>query len=114
MTLHRRRPNWTTVSITSTCPASTTRWVAGTNNVGPTITPLSEPGPGATGDPQFHGLLGQPYQIHGIDDGAYSIISEPSLQPNERFDSLVRDGVRSMKDLPTTSLTQARTSAHWL
>lgn len=39
----------------------------------------------ATGDPQFVGLLGQSFQVHGIDGGVYSMISQPSMQLNSRF-----------------------------
>lgn len=37
------------------------------------------------GDPQFVGLRGQSYQVHGIDGAVYNIISEASLQVNSRF-----------------------------
>jgi hypothetical protein len=37
------------------------------------------------GDPQFVGLRGQPYQVHGIDGAVYNIISENNLQVNSRF-----------------------------
>ena len=37
------------------------------------------------GDPQFVGLLGQSYQVHGIDGAVYSIISEQAAQVNARF-----------------------------
>jgi len=40
---------------------------------------------GAIGDPQFRGLSGQNYQIHGIDGGVYSIISEKYFQLNAKF-----------------------------
>ena len=38
-----------------------------------------------TGDPQFVGLRGQSYQVHGIDGAVYNIISEQSTQVNSRF-----------------------------
>ena len=38
-----------------------------------------------TGDPQFVGLRGQAYQVHGIDGAVYNIISEPHTQVNSRF-----------------------------
>ena len=34
------------------------------------------------GDPQFVGLLGQSYQVHGIHGAVYSLISESSAQVN--------------------------------
>ena len=37
------------------------------------------------GDPQFVGLLGQSYQVHGIDGAVYSLISEQAAQVNARF-----------------------------
>ena len=37
------------------------------------------------GDPQFVGLRGQSYQVHGIDGAVYNIISEQSTQVNARF-----------------------------
>ena len=41
--------------------------------------------PAITGDPQFVGLRGQSYQVHGIDGAVYNIISEESTQVNSRF-----------------------------
>ena len=37
------------------------------------------------GDPQFVGLLGQSYQVHGMDDTVYNLISDRSVQVNSRF-----------------------------
>jgi hypothetical protein len=37
------------------------------------------------GDPQFVGLRGQSYQVHGIDGAVYNIISEENTQVNSRF-----------------------------
>ena len=37
------------------------------------------------GDPQFVGLRGQSYQVHGIDGAVYNIISQASTQVNSRF-----------------------------
>jgi len=45
-----------------------------------TSTPVS-----VLGDPQFVGLRGQSYQVHGIDGAVYSIISEQQAQVNARF-----------------------------
>jgi hypothetical protein len=39
----------------------------------------------AVGDPQFIGLRGQSYQVHGIDGAVYNIISEARTQVNSRF-----------------------------
>ena len=44
------------------------------------------PAPGSVqGDPQFVGLLGQRYQVHGVDGSVYNLISAPTLQVNARF-----------------------------
>ena len=40
---------------------------------------------GVVGDPQFVGLRGQSYQVHGIDGAVYNIISDDNLQVNSRF-----------------------------
>ena len=37
------------------------------------------------GDPQFVGLLGQSYQVHGIDGAVYNLISDVQVQVNARF-----------------------------
>jgi len=37
------------------------------------------------GDPQFVGLRGQSFQVHGIDGAVYNIISEQNTQVNSRF-----------------------------
>jgi hypothetical protein len=37
------------------------------------------------GDPQFVGLRGQSYQVHGMDGAIYNIVSDKNLQVNSRF-----------------------------
>ena len=37
------------------------------------------------GDPQFAGLRGQDYQVHGIDGGVYNVISDRYMQLNSQF-----------------------------
>ena len=37
------------------------------------------------GDPQFVGLRGQSYQVHGIDGAVYNLVSEHNVQVNSRF-----------------------------
>jgi hypothetical protein len=37
------------------------------------------------GDPQFVGLRGQSYQVHGIDGGVYNLVSSATTQVNSRF-----------------------------
>ena len=44
------------------------------------------------GDPQFVGLLGQSYQVHGIDGEIYNLISDRLLQVNARFTFLSSGG----------------------
>jgi len=58
-------------------------------------------GPGTvTGDPQFVGLRGQNYQVHGVAGEIYNIVSDSELQYNSRFvfldrgDCPVVDGVK--------------------
>jgi len=39
----------------------------------------------SNGDPQFTGFVGQSYQIHGVSNTVYNIISTPSFQVNALF-----------------------------
>ena len=61
---------------------------------------IFNPVSGIVGDPQFVGLRGQQYQVHGIDGAVYNIISEENTQVNSRFvfltegDCPVVDGVK--------------------
>jgi len=57
----------------------------------PTPEPTPEP-PGGfiVGDPQFVGLRGQQYQVHGISGEVYNIVSDKDLQYNSRFVFLYR------------------------
>lgn len=41
--------------------------------------------PMVTGDPQFVGLRGQSYQVHGIDGGIYNLVSSATTQINAEF-----------------------------
>ena len=42
--------------------------------------------PGAAlGDPQLKGFLGQSFQVHGLDGGIYSVLSQKDVQVNARF-----------------------------
>ena len=45
----------------------------------------ADPPPAIAGDPQFVGLRGQSYQVHGIDGAVYNLISEHDVQVNSRF-----------------------------
>ena len=55
------------------------------SSTGPSSSSSSSPSPSIQGDPQFVGLRGQSYQVHGIDGAVYNIISEQSTQVNARF-----------------------------
>jgi len=46
---------------------------------------IFNPLPSVVGDPQFVGLRGQSYQVHGIDGAVYNIVSEKNTQVNSRF-----------------------------
>lgn len=41
--------------------------------------------PGVNGDPQFVGLHGQNYQVHGIDGAVYNLVSSATTQVNAKF-----------------------------
>ena len=78
----------------------------------------SSTGSRVVGDPFFVGLLGQQYQVHGIDGAVYSLISLQYMQLNSRFSFLA--GPRPCPVIPSTgrirwpaSLTMARTWATW-
>ena len=67
-------------------------------------TPVSSTGvrAGILGDPQFSGLRGQKFQIHGIDGAVYNLISDQNVtQVNAQFNVL--DGPRSCPVMPSTS-----------
>ena len=60
------------------------------------------------GDPQFVGLRGQSYQVHGIDGAVYNLISGSSYQLNSRFGFL--EGPRPCPLMPSTG---RKSSACW-
>ena len=60
------------------------------------------------GDPQFVGLRGQSYQIHGIDGAIYNIITDSKYQLNSRFSFLT--GPRPCPLMPSTG---RKSSACW-
>lgn len=45
----------------------------------------AQAGPVVVGDPQFVGLRGQSYQVHGMDGAVYNLITERNTQVNSRF-----------------------------
>jgi len=52
------------------------------------------------GDPQFVGLRGQSFQVHGIDNAVYNIITDTRYQLNARF--IFLNGPRSCPVIPST------------
>ena len=56
-----------------------------------------------TGDPQFVGLRGQQYQVHGIDGAVYNIITEQALQVNSRFAFLTEGQCPMLQGKPDTN-----------
>ena len=68
----------------------------------PTVTVL--------GDPQFAGLRGQDYQVHGVDGGIYNIVSDKYMQLNSKFVFLT--GPRPCPMIPTTGRKSVACFAH--
>ena len=66
--------------------------------------------PSVAGDPQFVGLLGQSFQVHGIDGAVYALISEPAMQLNARFRFLT--GPRPCPAMPSTGKTCTNCWSH--
>jgi hypothetical protein len=56
--------------------------------------------PSVVGDPQFMGLRGQTFQVHGIDGAVYNVISDKAAQVNSRFVFL--NGPRACPIMPST------------
>ena len=56
-------------------------------NPSPTVTPVTPQAPpgGIVGDPQFTGLRGQTYQVHGMPNEIFNIVSDNDFQYNSRF-----------------------------
>ena len=49
------------------------------------VNAIVTPSSSVLGDPQFVGLLGQSYQVHGLDGAVYNLISDQQVQLNSRF-----------------------------
>jgi len=65
---------------------------------------LTNPGnSGVVGDPQFVGLRGQQFQVHGIDGAVYNLISEQSTQVNARFVFLASGQCPRFKDIAASN-----------
>ena len=63
----------------------------------------SPSGPSAVGDPSFTGFLGQHYQVHGMADTVYSVISDAMLQLNAQFVFLTEGQCPIMNGKPLTN-----------
>lgn len=64
---------------------------------------ISLTSPYIVGDPQFVGLRGQSYQVHGIDGAIYNLISSPSTQVNAKFDFLSQGECPVFDGVPDTN-----------
>ncbi len=64
--------------------------------------------PPISGDPQFFGLRGQSYQVHGIDKMHYSLLSDAEVQLNSQFVFLT-----GPRPCPTIPGTHKRAIACW-
>lgn len=53
-----------------------------------------------SGDPQFSGLRGQNYQVHGIDGEVYNLVSSATTQVNSRFVFLIQGRCPVQNDIP--------------
>jgi hypothetical protein len=69
------------VSGCSTNTFTITRTLAPPSSTGP----AQPSNPGAVGDPSFSGFRGQRYQIHGVADTVYSIITDDNMALNAEF-----------------------------
>jgi len=72
--------------------------------------PTSTTTPSVSGDPQFVGLRGQSFQVHGIDGAVYNLISDVDVQINARFSFLDADAQRQCPVMPSTG---KRSAACW-
>ena len=67
------------------------------------VTNLDSTNGSVSGDPQFVGLRGQPFQVHGIDGAVYNLISGHDYQLNARFAFL--HGPRACPSMPSSQST---------
>ena len=75
-----------------------------------TISGVEVPAASVVGDPQFTGLRGQSFQVHGVDGGVYALISDFSWHLNTRFAFL--DGPRRCPTMPSTGHPSAACWTH--
>ena len=85
-------------TVSSTAAARSSSTAAVSSSAASTST--GRPAAGVLGDPQFIGLRGQSFQVHGIDGAVYALISEPAMQLNSRFQFLT--GPRPCPVMPST------------
>ena len=69
----------------ATPPRSLTSLVSPSVVLATTVLTSALPGSAIIGDPSFVGFLGQEYQVHGIDQHVYNLISSATLQLNALF-----------------------------
>ena len=72
--------------------------------------PAAGTGGSARGDPQFVGLRGQSFQVHGIDGAVYALISEEHTAVNARF-VFLRAPADALSSTPSRSTAATRTRA---
>ena len=75
--------------------------MAGNNETRHTI--LFVIGASGVGDPQFVGLRGQSFQVHGLDGAVYAIVSSPSTAINARFVFLTEGRCPIVRGLPAAN-----------
>ena len=97
--------NWVVVLAEMNGKTLPNTW-AYTRNCSTTTTTLIN----VLGDPQFKGLRGQDYQVHGVDGGVYNIISDKYMQLNSKFVFLT--GPRPCPMIPTTGRKSVACFAH--
>ena len=62
------------------------------------------------GDPQFVGLLGQSFQVHGLDGGIYNLVSDAAFNLNARFTFL--SGPAACPVVPSTGRRSSACFSH--
>jgi hypothetical protein len=67
-------------------------------------------GANVVGDPQFKGLRGQSFQVHGVDGAVYNLISDANMQLNSRFTFL--EGPRPCPVMPSTGKVSVACWSH--
>jgi hypothetical protein len=89
----------TTSSPTTSSPTTSSPTTSSPTTSSPTTSSPTTSSPAISGDPQFVGLQGQSYQVHGADDTVFNLISYPNLVMNGRF-KYIDTGVCNYDDTP--------------